>query len=375
MPRRRRGLGRDLGGAVGRAVVDDQHVVAGAQQRRQHPRQRRRLVLDPQHGGVARPQPRRAGSRARRCRSRCGPRGSADRSPVAGTVIALAQRLADAAAHSRPGRPRAGRAGSCRPSTPAAASGAAARAGLAATALELPLDPLLGRDDGGPGDRLGLGVEVDVRLAQLVEGRVHVGGVAAGLGELVELRPGLLGELVQPRRQVEVGQALGHPAQPRVDEPVPVADLLAAWRAARAAAGAARPTPSRRGSSRRAGRRTARTPGRRPRRTRGWRARCAAACSASSPRGAPSRAGSRSTSACCRPPPPAGAASSRTPASHRADRRHPPQAEEPAQPRVLDDQLGVDREVALQPVGGADPLGLAGGRPGRSRTTRPGGRR
>ena len=32
-------------------------------------------------------------------------------------------------------------------------------------------------------------------------------------------------------------------------------------------------------------------------------------------------------------------------------------AEEPAQPRVLDDQLGVDGEVPLEPVGDPDPLG------------------
>ena len=43
------------------------------------------------------------------------------------------------------------------------------------------------------------------------------------------------------------------------------------------------------------------------------------------------------------------------------DRGHPPQAEEPAQPRVLDDQLGVDVEVRLEPLGDPDPGGLAGG--------------
>ena len=46
-----------------------------------------------------------------------------------------------------------------------------------------------------------------------------------------------------------------------------------------------------------------------------------------------------------------------------ADRGHPPQAEEPAQPRVLDHELGVDLEVALQPLGGRDPLRLPGGDP------------
>ena len=49
---RRRGA-RRLAGAVVGAVVDDEHVVAGPQQRRQHEAHRRRLVLDPQHGGRA----------------------------------------------------------------------------------------------------------------------------------------------------------------------------------------------------------------------------------------------------------------------------------------------------------------------------------
>ena len=48
-----------------------------------------------------------------------------------------------------------------------------------------------------------------------------------------------------------------------------------------------------------------------------------------------------------------------------ADRRHPPQADEPAQARVLDDQLVALGEVALEPLGGADPLGLARGDPTR----------
>ncbi len=46
-----------------------------------------------------------------------------------------------------------------------------------------------------------------------------------------------------------------------------------------------------------------------------------------------------------------------------ADRRDPPQAEEPAQPRVLDDQLVALGEVAVEPLGGLDALGLAGGDP------------
>ena len=41
----------------------------------------------------------------------------------------------------------------------------------------------------------------------------------------------------------------------------------------------------------------------------------------------------------------------------------PPQAEEPAQPRVLDDQLRVLGEVPLEPLGDPDPLGLAGADP------------
>ena len=56
---------------------------------------------------------------------------------------------------------------------------------------------------------------------------MHRGGVAAGVGELVELVPGRGGELVQPRRELEVLQGLLHPAQAGVHEPVPVADLLA----------------------------------------------------------------------------------------------------------------------------------------------------
>ena len=46
-----------------------------------------------------------------------------------------------------------------------------------------------------------------------------------------------------------------------------------------------------------------------------------------------------------------------------ADRGDPPQPDEPAQPRVLDHELAVDLEVALEPLGGRDPLGLPGRHP------------
>ena len=49
----------------------------------------------------------------------------------------------------------------------------------------------------------------------------------------------------------------------------------------------------------------------------------------------------------------------------RADRGDPPQAQEPAQPRVLDHQLGMLDQMVLEPLRRADPLGLPGGDPAR----------
>ena len=46
-----------------------------------------------------------------------------------------------------------------------------------------------------------------------------------------------------------------------------------------------------------------------------------------------------------------------------ADRGHPPQAEEPRQARVLDHELVVHGEVAVEPLGRADPFRLAGRHP------------
>ena len=138
------------------------------EQRRQHPRQRRRLVLDAQHGGGARAAGRPAGSRARRCRSRCAPRGCEVRRPAVGHRHRLAaERLAHAAADAGRDQRRAGRAGSGRRASRAPRP----QRRPAGRALQLALHPLLGGDDGRPRDRLGLVVEVDVRLAQLVEGR------------------------------------------------------------------------------------------------------------------------------------------------------------------------------------------------------------
>ena len=57
---------------------------------------------------------------------------------------------------------------------------------------------------------------------------MYLGDVTTGVGEPVELGPGLLGQLVETRGELEVGEALRHPAQAGVDEPVAVADRLAA---------------------------------------------------------------------------------------------------------------------------------------------------
>ena len=78
----------------------------------------------------------------------------------------------------------------------------------------------------GLGDRLGLVVELGVRRPQLVEGGVHVGGVAAVVGEPVEVPPALLCDLAQPRRDLDVVPGQLHPAQVRVDERVHGADVV-----------------------------------------------------------------------------------------------------------------------------------------------------
>ena len=114
--------------------------------------------------------------------NRCGPRGSAGRcrsSALLGTLAA--GHLAQPAAEPTAGwRPRSAVRDPVR----------AARLGAGAPRAALPLEPLLGGHHRRARDRGGLLVEVDVRLAELVEGVVHLGGVAARVGELVELVPG-----------------------------------------------------------------------------------------------------------------------------------------------------------------------------------------
>ncbi len=192
---------------------------------------------------------------------------------------------------------------------------------------------------------------------------VRLGGVAARVGELVELVPGLGGELVQLRRELEVVQALGDAAQAGVDEPVAVADLLAlgvqdvlelellaelhhdldpvveqvavpdedaaavGHRLAGGALGVQQHVQPAGGE------------------VRGAEAVGVVLLLAADHlrRRAQHRGEDRDRAV--------------------ADRGDPPQAEEPAQPRVLDDQLVTLGEVAVEPLGGLDALGLAGGDP------------
>ena len=91
-------------GAVVGVVVHQQHVVDGAQQRRQHEAQAGRLVAAPAARRWRRGAARRGGARATRCRSRSGPRGCSgpDRSRSGSLVVpGPAQRPADALAHRR----------------------------------------------------------------------------------------------------------------------------------------------------------------------------------------------------------------------------------------------------------------------------------
>ena len=203
----------DLGGAVVGAVVDQDHVLDGLEHRRQHPRQVARLVLDPEHAGEPRRQrpvrPRPSGRR-----SRGTPRGRRCRATSAQRSRPMAlrsPRRADAGTSAR--RP-CGIRSAPRSSDRRPAGGAV---GVALAARDHAVDWR---------DRLGLVVERGVRRAQLVEERVHVGGVAARLGELVEPAPGLLGELAQPGRDLDVVPGQLHPAQVRVDELVHLADVV-----------------------------------------------------------------------------------------------------------------------------------------------------
>ena len=183
----------DLGGAVVGAVVDQHDVLDGVEHRRQHPGQVAGLVLDPEDAGEPR------GQRAVLPRPADGEVG---RVGVAHLPNALRIR--------RRARTMSGSA--------------------AGRLLVERLLPALaaGRDHAGLGDRLGLVVERDVRLAHLVEQRVHVGGVATGLGELAQPAPGLLGDLTQPVRDRHVVPGRLHPLEVRVDELVHLADVVGA---------------------------------------------------------------------------------------------------------------------------------------------------
>jgi hypothetical protein len=238
------------------------------------------------------------------------------------------------------------------------------RRGTATPALAL--GALLRGDHGRPADRLGLGVQVDVGLPQLVERGVYVGGVAAGLGQLVELGPGLRGQLVQLRRQVEVVEALRHPAQRRVHEPVAVADRLAVGvqhvlqlqllahphhglgpvveqvgvpheRPGTAVGTADRLTGAALGVQQHVQPRGGEVGRAEPVAVVGLLAAHHLGRWAEHRREDRRRAG--------------------------ADRRDPPQRQEPAQSRVLHHQLVTLGEVPREPVGGGDPLGLAGADP------------
>ncbi len=155
------GLDRHLGRAVRRAVVDQQDRVGAAQQGRQHERQVGGLVLDPQHRRRAPAQP---------------PLRPALPRPVdveVGVPLEVAQRHRCWPRTRRTPRRRLGGIAARRPCGSRSASRGSAGAAAA------PIDRAPGnaaagaggrRDDRRATDRLGLGVEVDVRRRQLVEG-------------------------------------------------------------------------------------------------------------------------------------------------------------------------------------------------------------